>query len=39
MIRKYERGYTLYELVFVLGTFSILGLLAWVIIHFITKFW
>lgn len=37
-LRK-QRGFTLYELIQVVGglTFFILGL--WVIVHFIAKFW
>ena len=36
---KNQQGFTLFELVFALGTLAFWGLVGWVIWHFISKFW
>lgn len=34
-----QRGYTLVELITAIGGLVIFGLVLWVIIHFLSKFW
>jgi Tfp pilus assembly protein FimT len=38
-LRKQQRGYTLYELIVTVGGLTIVGLVLWVLVHFIAKFW
>lgn len=33
------KGFTLFEVMVIIFTVTILGLLGWVFIHFISKFW
>ena len=34
-----QKGYTLAELIFVIAFFAVFGLAAYVIVHFVSKFW
>jgi Tfp pilus assembly protein FimT len=38
-LRKQQRGFTLYELIVSVGGLVITGLVLWVLVHFIAKFW